>query len=150
MRFLRWFGFENINFKLTTERLGFAIFCALLTFASTFTPVINTPHVWLGEIPSDMSNARGLITFIEIMSIVLNLIGLRRWSAMLLGFTVVELIVEFSSALQFTNSINDSWAADPFYHYTQMSGLGWGWWVIWLAPTLQGWVMLRDSLRETR
>lgn len=150
MRFLRWFGFEGFNIRFTTERLGIAIFCAVLTIGSTFTPIINTPHVWLGEIPSDMTNSRGMITIVEVASIVLNLVGLRRWSAMLLGATVLELVLEFSYAVSFTNAINDSWAADPFYHYTQLSGLGWGWWVILLGPCIMAGVLLRDYLRENR
>lgn len=150
MGFLRWFGFENVNFRFRTERLGIAIFCALLTVASTFTPIINTPHVLLTGAPSDMADSRFLITAGEVLSIVLNLIDLRKWAATLLGLTIYEIIMEFIYAVDITNSLNKSFLEDPFYHYTQLSGLGWGWWVILLGPCIMGGVLIRDFIRDNR
>ena len=150
MGFLRWFGFENANFRFTTERLGIAIFCALLTIGSTFTPIINTPHVLLNGAPSDMSDSRGFITIAEVLGIVFNLVGLRKWAMMLLGLTVYELILEFVYAVDITEGINKSFREDPFYHYTELCGLGWGWWIILLGPCIMAGVLLRDYLREDR
>jgi hypothetical protein len=148
MRFFGWFGFGNLNFQITTERLGIAILCALLNIGSTFTPIIHTPHIYLGSIPADLSNSRMYILMVEVLGIGFNLVGLRRWATFMLLGTVSTLAVDFVYALEFTNSLNDQLAADPTLHYTQWNGLGWGWWFVILGPMIMGWVMLRDYLRE--
>jgi hypothetical protein len=148
MRFFRWFGFEDFNLEITTERLGVAILCAILNIGSTFTPIIHTPHIYLGDIPADLSNSRMYILTVEVLGIGFNLVGLRRWAAFMLFGTVSTLIADFIYALNFTNSLNDQLAADPTVHYTQWNSLGWGWWFVILGPMIMGWVLLRDYLRE--
>lgn len=148
MAFLRWLGFENIDFQFTTERLGIAIFCALLTLGATFTPIVNTPHVLLIDMPSDLSDSRLPILFMEVVGIGLNLIRLRGLAAGLLAFTFLELYTHFRYALSITESINADWADDPRIHYTQLAGLGWGWWVILLGPCIMAAVLIRDFLRD--
>jgi hypothetical protein len=148
MAFLRWLGFERIDFEFTTERLGIAIFCALLTVGATFTPIMNTPHVLLKAIPNDMSDVRLPILIMEVIGIGLNLIRLRALAAGLLAFTFLQLFVNLRYALAITDSINARWAEDPRIHYTQMSGLGWGWWFIILGPCIMLVVLIRDFLRD--
>jgi hypothetical protein len=148
MAFLRWLGFERIDFEFTTERLGVAIFCALLTVGATFTPLLNAPHVLLSEIPNDMSDARLPILFLEVVGIGLNLVRLRAMAAGLLVFTFVQLISNLRYTIEVTDAINASWAADPRIHYTQMTGLGWGWWLILLGPCIMAGVLIRDFLRD--
>jgi hypothetical protein len=150
MAFLRWFGFENVNFKITTERLGIALFCAFLTIGSTFTPIINTPHVLLGNIPSDMGPSRLAILVLEVFGIGCNLVQLRGWAAGFLVYTFYELFENLKFALAFTQSINNDWAKDPTIHFTQLSGLGWGWWFIILGPCIMAAVLIRDSLHDWR
>ena len=148
MAFLRWLGFENVDFQFTTERLGVAIFCALLTFGSTFTPIMNTPHAYLENTPSDMSDSRLPILFMEVIGIGLNLIQLRVLAAGFLALTFFELYAHLMNAISITEQINAIWAEDPRIHYTQLSGLGWGWWFILLGPCIMAAVLIRDFLRD--
>jgi hypothetical protein len=148
MSFFRFFGFENVNFKITTERLGVAVFCAVLTIGSTFTPIIDTPHVWLNGYPSDLSHSRGFMLAVEVLGIGLNLINLRKWATIMLGVTLFELALDYWYAFDFTNSINESFAKDPTIHYTHHAGLSWGWWFIILGPSIMAFVLFRDYLRE--
>ena len=145
MAFLRWFGFENVNFKITTERLGVALLCAILTIGSTFTPVISTPHFWLEDYPSDLSHSRSFLLVVEVVSIGLNLINLRRWAGALLGITLIMLLSDLYAAFEVTDAINAHMAKDPTLHYTQHAGLGWGWWFIILGPCIMAAVLIRDS-----
>jgi hypothetical protein len=148
MSFFRFFGFENVNFKITTERLGIAVFCAVLTIGSTFAPIIETPHVLLDGYPSDLSNSRGYMLFIEVLGIGLNLINLRKWATIMLGVTFFNLVLDCWYALSFTDSVNKSLAKDPTIHYTHHAGLAWGWWFIILGPSIMAFVIFRDYLRE--
>ena len=148
MWFFRFFGFEHADFKITTERLGIAIYCAILTVGSTFTPVINTPHISLTDYPSDFSNSRGFLLMVEVLSIGLNLINLRRWAGAWLGISLITLLTDLYAAFEVTDSINVYFAKDPTLHYTQHAGLAWGWWFIILGPTIMTLVWVRDFIRE--
>jgi hypothetical protein len=109
---------------------------------------MNTPHVLLKAIPNDMSDVRLPILIMEVIGIGLNLIRLRALAAGLLAFTFLQLFVNLRYALAITDSINARWAEDPRIHYTQMSGLGWGWWFIILGPCIMLVVLIRDFLRD--
>ena len=150
MAFFRWLGFESVDLKFSTERLGVSIFCSLFTIAATFTPVINTPHISVQDIPNDMSHSRLLILLLEIVGIALALVGLRLWAAGLLLFTFYELFLNLRYSVLIIESINAGWAEDPKVHFKELSTLSWGWWFILLGPCIMAGVLIRDFIRRGR
>ncbi len=148
MGFLRFFSFEHADFKITTERLGIAIFCAILTVGSTFAPVINTPHISLTDYPSDLSDSRGFLLLVEVLSIGFNMISLRNWAGAWLGVTLFTLIVDLYRSFEIIDAINAYLGQDPSLHYTQHAGLAWGWWLIILGPAIMTLVWVLDYIRD--
>jgi hypothetical protein len=129
MRFLNWLGIENVDFRLNTERLGFAIFWTIFR---------------LSEFSTDFSNERIALVLFEVGGLLLNLINLKGLALWLFGFSIFEIFMMMNNHLFVLNLINAYIEKIPRLLSDERVTLGWGWIVIILAPMIVGLGILRE------
>jgi hypothetical protein len=145
MRFLNWLGIENVDFRLNTERLGFAIFWTIFMLGASFLPAFQIPNFFrLSEFSTDFSNERIALVLFEVGGLLLNLINLKGLALWLFSFSIFEIFMMMNNHLFVLNLINAYIEKIPRLLSDERVTLGWGWIVIILAPMIVGLGILRE------